>query len=172
MNIALNDMGFDCYSAAYYSGAVVELIIKLKYKNSFRSGDVMAEYMYRTIEANKLEFDIITYVPMIKKDLKKRGYNQSEYLARTLKNYVDRPVKSCLSKVKSTKDQIGLDKRDRWNNIEGSFKIIDKNIVKNKNILLVDDVVTTGATAFYSALELKNSGAGKIIILTGARSRV
>lgn len=172
MNVALNDVGFDCYSAAYYSGAVVELIIKLKYKNSFRSGDVMAEYMYKTIEANKLEFDIITYVPMIKKDLKKRGYNQSEYLARALKNYVDRPVKSCLSKIKSTKDQIGLDKRNRWNNIEGSFKIIDKNIVKNKNILLVDDVVTTGATVFYSALELKNSGAGKIMILTGARSRV
>ncbi|WP_446898320.1 ComF family protein [Clostridium sp. LBM24168] len=170
--IGLGNVRFECYSGTYYSGPVTELVIKLKYKSSFRSGNVMAKYMYETIKSNKLDFNMITYVPMTKKDLKKRGYNQSEYLAKVLKDYVDKPVIECLVKVKSTKDQIGLDKNDRWNNIEGSFRIIDKSIVKNKNILLIDDVITTGATAFYSALELKNSGANKIIILTGAKSKV
>lgn len=172
MEIGSDSIRFDCYSSTYYSGPVVELVIKLKYKSSFRSGNVIAQHMYRTIKSNKLDFDMITYVPMTKKDLKRRGYNQSEYLAGVLKNYVYRPVVSCLVKIKSTKDQIGLDKRDRWSNIEGSFKVINKDILKNKSILLIDDVITTGATAFYSALELKNSGADKIIILTGAKSKV
>ncbi|MBP2032405.1 competence protein ComFC [Clostridium algifaecis] len=163
---------FDCYSGAYYSGSMMELIVKLKYKSSFRSGHVIADYMYNSIKANKLEFDFITYVPMTKKDFKRRGFNQGEYLANILKEYTKKPVISCLSKIKSTKDQIGLSKRERWENIKGSFRFKNISLIKNKNVLIVDDVLTTGATAFYCALELKNNGANKITILTGAKSRV
>lgn len=172
--IGIDDEKFDSYSGAYYAGSMMELIVKLKYKSSFRSGNVIADYMYNTIKTNKLDFDFITYVPMIKRDLKKRGYNQGQYLANILKSYTKKPVISCLAKIKSTKDQIGLSKKDRWENIKGSFKFKNTNsiIIKNKNILIVDDVLTTGATAFYCALELKNNGANKIMILTGAKSKV
>lgn len=172
VDIGFENMKFTCYSGAYYSGPMTELVIKLKYKSSFRSGRVIARYMENIIEFNKLKFDVITYIPMTKRDLKRRGYNQSEYLARILGDSFNRPVVSCLTKIRSTKDQIGLDKKDRWVNIHGSFKIIDKNLIKNKDVLLVDDVITTGATAFYSAFELKNNGANRIIILTGAKSKV
>ncbi|MBV4418332.1 ComF family protein [Clostridium tyrobutyricum] len=163
---------FDFYSASYYSGSIKELIGKLKYKNSFKSGEVIAEYMYDVIKKNNIVFDIITYVPMTKKDEKRRGYNQSKYLASILKGYLKKPVICCIQKKRSTKDQIGLSKEERWNNIKGSFKIVNKEMIKNKNILLVDDVITTGATAFYCALELKNNGSDKVTILTGAKSKV
>ncbi|MBV4428211.1 ComF family protein [Clostridium tyrobutyricum] len=163
---------FDFYSSSYYSGSMKELIGKLKYKNSFKSGEVIAAYMYDVIKKNNIVFDIITYVPMTKKDEKRRGYNQSKYLASILKGYLRKPVKCCIQKRRSTKDQIGLSKEDRWSNIKDSFKIVDKDMVKNKNILLVDDVITTGATAFYCASELKNNGSNKVTILTGAKSRV
>lgn len=166
------DHEFSCYSSAYYSGAMMELIIKLKYKNSFRSGDIIASYMKDTIYNSNIDFDVLTYVPMTKKSLKKRGYNQSEYLARTLGKYVGKPVICCLTKTKDTKDQIGLSREDRWNNIQGSFKVHDNYYIKNKDILLIDDVITTGATAFCCSDELLKNGAKKINILTGAKSRV
>ncbi|WP_416175789.1 ComF family protein [Clostridium sp.] len=172
IEIKSGDIKFYCYSAAYYSGPMVELVIKLKYKSSFRAGRVIADYMYDVIKRNNLEFDIITYIPMLGKDLRKRGYNQGKYIAKILNKYTEKPVVSCLIKTRATKDQIGLNKIDRWKNIKGSFKIIDRKLVENKNILLVDDVITTGATAFHSALELKKCGAKNIIILTGAKSEV
>ncbi len=163
---------FKCYSSSYYSGSMMELIIKLKYKSSFRSGNVIASYMKDTIHSNDISFDVLTYVPMTKKSFKKRGYNQSEYLAKTLGKYFRKPVVSCLTKIKDTKDQIGLNEKERWNNIEGSFKVFDNHFINDKSVLLVDDVITTGATVFYCSLELLKSGAKKVDILTGAKSRV
>ncbi|MFL0197336.1 ComF family protein [Clostridium sp. WILCCON 0269] len=171
-NIKIHNTDCRCYSSAYYSGAMMELILKLKYKSSFKAGEVIAGYMKNTVYSNKINFDIITYVPMTKKSRKRRGYNQSEYLARILGKYLHKPVISCLNKIKDTKDQIGLDKEERWNNIQGSFKIFDKESIKNGNILIVDDVLTTGATAFCCCSELLRGGAKKINILTGAKSKV
>lgn len=171
-NIKVYNKQCRCYSSAYYSGSMMELILKLKYKNSFRAGEVIAEYMKDTIFSNRIEFDIITYVPMTKKSIKKRGYNQSEYLARLLGKYVDKPVVSCLDKIKDTKDQIGLSKMNRWGNIQGSFKINNEHSIENKNILIIDDVLTTGATAFYCCSELIKAKVGEINILTGAKSKV
>lgn len=162
----------DCYSASYYSGAMMNLILNLKYKSDFRAGEVIAKYMVNLIKCKNIEFDVIAYIPMTKVSLKKRGYNQSEYLARIIGNEMNLPIIHCLQKIKQTKDQIGLSGNERWNNVSGSFRVINKDSVKNKKILLVDDVITTGATAFCSACELMKFEAKKIIILTGAKSRV
>lgn len=161
-----------CYSGAYYSGSMMELILKLKYKSSFKAGEVIARYMKNTVHNNEIDFDSITYVPMTRKSVRKRGYNQSEYLARLMGKYTNKPVIPYLNKIKDTKDQIGLDKSNRWDNIRGSFKINNKYGVINKNILLIDDVVTTGATAFHCCSELFKAGAEKINVLTGAKSKV
>lgn len=166
------DTELDCYSVAYYSSAMMELILRLKYKGDFRAGEAIAEYMLNVIKSTDIEFDIITYIPMTKKSLKKRGYNQGEYLAKIIGNMVNKPVIHSLIKVKQTKDQIGLSGNERWNNVDGSFSIINKNSVKNKKILLVDDVITTGATTFYCSYELIKSEASKITILTAAKSKV
>ena len=171
-NIKVHDKWCTCYSSAYYSESMMELILKLKYKSSFKAGEAIAGYMKDTIFNNGIEFDIITYVPMTKKSIKKRGYNQSEYLAKLLGGYMNKPVVSCLNKVKDTKDQIGLGKINRWDNIQGSFKINNEYSIENKNILIIDDVLTTGATIFHCCSELIEGGARKISILTGAKSKV
>ncbi|CAB1253930.1 ComF family protein [Clostridium sp. MT-14] len=170
--IESNNCQFNCYSSSYYSGAMMELIIKLKYKNSFKSGDIIASYMKDTICNNNIHFDVLTYVPMTRKSFKKRGYNQGEYLARTLGKHFRKPVVHCLTKTKDTMDQIGLSREERWNNIYGSFKVYNSCCIKGKSVLLVDDVLTTGATAFCCGSELLKNGAKKINILTGAKSRV
>lgn len=167
-----NSKSFNCYSVAYYSSVMMELILRLKYKGDFRAGEAIAIYMTSLIKNKGIQFDIITYIPMTKKSLKKRGYNQSEYLASKIGEMVNKPVIHSLIKVKETKDQIGLSGNERWNNVDGSFRIINKNDVKNKKILLVDDVVTTGATAFCCSCELIKNESGKITILTAAKSKV
>ena len=78
------DNSFDYYSVSYYSGVMMELILKLKYKSNFRAGEVIAEYMINLIKTENIQFDFITYIPMTKISIKKRGYNQSEYLARII----------------------------------------------------------------------------------------
>ena len=71
-----------------------------------------------------------------------------------------------------TKDQIGLSGEERWNNMEKCFEIQESKFIKNKKILLVDDVITTGATAFHCAHNLKESGINDVCILTIAKSNV
>lgn len=163
---------FICYSASYYSNLVREMIVRLKYKSDFICGEVLADYMYDVIKENNIKYDIITFVPTSKKRKKVRGYNQSEYIAKCIAKKNDIEVVNCLYKSKDTKDQIGLNGEERWKNIEGSFKILKKIDIKNKIILLVDDVVTTGATAYMCALELKKNGAKDIKVLTAAKSRI
>lgn len=161
---------FKCLSAVYYSNVVVELVLALKYKSDFAAGNILAEYMINIIK--EIKFDIITFVPSDKKALKKRGYNQSEFLARTIGKNFNVPAKKFIEKSRATKDQIGLDKEARWHNLKGSFLVKKNKLIRNKIILLVDDVITTGATAFLCAEELKKSGAKEVIVLTAAKSKI
>jgi competence protein ComFC len=167
-----DNVSFDYYSAAYYVGTMMELILKLKYKSNFSAGDVIAEQMINLIKRENIQFDVIAYVPITQDSMKSRGYNQSQYLARVIGNEMNIPVTHCLDKTKQTKDQIGLSSTERWSNVLGSFRILDETSIRNKKILLIDDVITTGATAFSCAYELMKCEVKKIIILTGAKSRV
>ncbi|MCB2293195.1 ComF family protein [Clostridium algoriphilum] len=159
-------------SVFYYSSIVKELIIRLKYKNDFICGEILAEYMLQLVKKSDLQFDLISYVPMTKKGLKNRGYNQGEYLANYLSKSLDIPVVSSLIKTENVKDQIGLSGEERWDNMKECFEIKENELMKNKNILLVDDVITTGATAFHCARRLKENGVNNIFILTIAKSNV
>nr|WP_251861546.1 ComF family protein [Clostridium sp. Marseille-Q2269] len=163
---------FPAFPTCYYSGVMMELILNLKYKGDFKSGEIIANLMYRKAKEISINADIITFVPSSKKSYKKRGYNQSEYLAKFISENMNIPIKYCLKKKTNTKDQIGLNGVERWLNVEGSFKVYNEKYIKNKRILLIDDVLTTGATCFYCANELKKTGAREIFILTAAKSDV
>ena len=92
------------------------------------------------------EFDFITAVPMHKKDLKKRGYNQSALLAKELGKRLDLPYRETIDKIKQTKKQHNLKYNERKTNLNGAFKVIDKDAVKGKRILIIDDIITSGYT--------------------------
>ncbi|MHC1720253.1 MAG: ComF family protein [Clostridiaceae bacterium] len=167
-----NDMEFRCYSAAYYSKIIKELVLRLKYKKDFRSAEVLAELMGLIISKYSLEADYITYVPVSRAAMKKRGYNQSEVIARVLGKITGIRPMDTLRKTGKTKDQIGLGKEQRWENIKGSFLIRKDADISGKRFLLLDDVVTTGATAFWCAGALMESGALDVVVLTAAKSGV
>ena len=91
---------------------------------------------------------------MTKKKQKEKGYNQAEILALNLSKITKIPFAPTLEKMIETKEQKGLNYKERSLNLKNAFKLIDKNLVKDKNILLVDDIVTTCATVNVCSQEL------------------
>lgn len=161
-----------CYSVSFYSGVIKDMILKLKYKSNYEAGEALAYLMYNKLQKINSKIDYITYVPMFKKDEKKRGFNQSKYLAKELSKLANIKVKDFLIKIKVTKDQIGLSKEERNNNIKDCFQSINKNIIKDKRILLIDDVITTGSTVVECVNILNQDKFKEIIVLTVAKSTV
>lgn len=115
---------------------------------------------------------ILIPIPLNKKRLKERGFNQSQELAKILSQAFKIPIENeVLLKVKNTPPQVGLKIEERLKNLEGTFAINNKEIekIKNKKIFLVDDVYTTGATLETAAKTLKENGAKFVFGITVAR---
>lgn len=133
-------------SPLVYDGGVIELVAK------FKNGDgYLKDYLAQLISQMLIDLprcDCIIYVPMTKKSQKRRGYNQTELVARSLSKLTYIPVvKGAVEKVKNTLIQKGLTFKERQENVKGAFKVVKKEELKGKTVLIVDDVLTTGATA-------------------------
>lgn len=161
----------DILSYGYYGGILKELILAFKYDKNFTAGNVISELLLNLIYENNIEFDEICYVPMSKSSVKKRGFNQCEVIAKNLSKLLDIPVNDSLIKIKDTREQKSLSKEERYKNIKGAFKV-KKNNIENKRVLLVDDVVTTGATLLECKKILKKCDVAEITILTIAKSHI
>lgn len=161
----------DILSYGYYGGVLKALILAFKYDKNFTAGNVISELLLNLINENSVEFDAIYYVPMSKSSIKKRGFNQCEIIAKKLSKSLNIPVSNSLIKIKNTKEQKSLSKEERYKNIKGAFKIRENNI-KNKRILLIDDVVTTGATLLECKKILENFDVEEITVLTIAKSHI
>jgi len=121
---------------------------------------------FKLIEFNNHEFKdfLIIPVPLYIKRLKWRGFNQAEELAKHLSEFFEIPlINDVLIKSKQTKLQMEISKEERKQNVLGAFQCLNKERIKNKDILLIDDIYSTGATLTESARALKNSGAQKVI---------
>lgn len=151
-----------------YEGDIPRLIMGYKYYNNQYLTDFFAEKLSFLYFQNYFNADIITCVPMTKKAKNDRGYNQSELLARALSERVNVPFVECVVKVKDTKRQAKLKRRERLKNLEGAFKVTKKSLVNDKKIVIVDDVSTTGSTAQAIAVRLKNAGAIRVYLLSVA----
>lgn len=167
-----NNEEYKCYSLGFYGHSIKKLILLLKYEKNFYAAEVMAKYLSEFIDKLKEDIDVITFVPCTDKTLKNRGFNQCEVICHNISELINIPSLALLKKTKETKDQIGLNHEERWNNIKDSFICKNSDYIQHKKVLLVDDVITTGATAFYCASALKNNGAKEVYILTVAKSRV
>lgn len=158
------------YSYGYYVGPLKELILSFKYKGNYLAASILGEFLCQTIKENNIECDIILYVPLSKKSKKKRGFNQCEILAKKVSEKYDIPISHSLIKVRETKEQKILSKEDRKRNVVDAFDIVNINDVANKNIILIDDVRTTGVTGLECEKILKKYGAKRVNILTIAQS--
>ena len=151
-------------SALIYEGTTVKLIHK------FKNGDAYLKDYFADLIVPKLadfpQIDYIAFVPMTKKAESKRGYNQSKLLAESISKRINVPVCDVIEKIKDTTAQKALSGKDRAKNLEGSFKAKSKDALLDKNVLLVDDILTTGATADAICMNLFRAGAMKVFLAT------
>lgn len=153
-----------------YDDPIKGLIHKLKYQDSPELAKALASYMAEPVRkyilSRNAEEDILVLaVPMHKKRLLKRQFNQSDLLAKNLARSMSLAyVSECLKRVKSTEQQQGKTRKQRQKNLKNAFEV-SENLVKNKDIILVDDVWTTGSTAIECAKVLKDSGANSVNVV-------
>ena len=164
---------FDKMRSAYaYKGYIRKLVLKFKYSDRMFLAGELAEGMIAAMRNHVFfnEVDIIVPVPLSIVRRIKRGYNQAELLANGISEKISKPVvKNALVRKKITKPQFKLSKQERFDNIKDSFAVKNKDLIKNKNILLVDDIATTSATASACAKALKEAGGKKVYVITLAR---
>ncbi len=158
------------------TGTVQHIHQGLKYKNRPYVGFSLGKLMGATFIL-PLHFEhrpnLIIPIPLHRRRLLERGYNQSALLASGLNAVSKIQVnEKTLIRSSHTKSQTGLDKRERLANVQHAFSVSNKTEVDGKHILLVDDVLTTGATLLSAALPLKAAGASQISIATLAMARL
>lgn len=118
----------------------------------------------------KEDFDLIVPVPLHARRKRERGYNQSELLARSLSRRTAIPCRRPLIRVRSTLPQVGLTDSQRLQNVRKAFRCTSSRQISERRILLIDDVMTTGATAASASRALLEGGARRVSVLTAARA--
>lgn len=150
-------------------GVVQQLIHHLKYKNRQDIGIFTAEWLAKNIKkSGRFEsVDIIVPVPLQKEKLRKRGYNQVAEFGKTLTKEMKCEYNDdVLKRINTKKSQTHKNRMERWENVKNAFSNTNPSFFDNKHILLVDDVVTTGATLEACYFALSKSKNIKISIAT------
>ena len=165
-------------AAAYgsYDGELRELIHLLKYERIVPAAGVLGGMLARAV--GQFEFGptpvLVIPVPLHRSKRRARGFNQAELIARAaLKNLKLSGVEiatGVLERRRDTASQIGLTRPQRAENIRGAFRVAHLNRVAGREVLLVDDVLTTGTTANECARILRKAGAAKVWVATVART--
>lgn len=160
-------------SFLYYrkAGKVRELIHQLKYKNNQEIGSLLANWFgQRLKESNEFgDIDYIIPVPLHQKRLEERGYNQLTKFGEELSTLLNTTyLPNVLTRISSTKTQTYKQRFERFSNTQTKFLITDTSVLENKHILLIDDVITTGATLEACCKELLKAKNIKLSIVTMA----
>ena len=152
-------------SAAVYRGSAKELIRILKFKRGRSAAGVAARLILQQLPAG-LDVDMVTAVPISPSRYRERGYNQSELIAKIIARQIGRPYRPALMRSTSA-HQVGRGRNERLEAIRGSFQSI--RAVDGQRILVIDDVLTTGATLAECAAVLSAAGASCVQGATVAR---
>lgn len=152
------------WSWAVYDGIIKECIHMLKYNGKpFMLEPFKDDIIEFCLKHNVLmSIDLIAPVPVHESKLYKRQYNQAELIARIINRRFNIPIVSALAKTVNTPPQHNLRKRERFDNVKGSFSVFESDKIRGRDILLVDDIFTTGATINECASALKERGARDI----------
>ncbi|MCE8587427.1 ComF family protein [Bacteroides fragilis] len=141
----------------------------LKYGGYKELGEVMGRYMAAELSSGGFfdGVDMIIPVPLHRKKQKLRGYNQSEWIARGIASVTGIPLcAECMIREKNTETQTRKSTFERWENVEGIFRLCDTVHFEGKHVLLVDDVLTTGATTVACASAFAGVSGIRISVLT------
>lgn len=164
-------MGYDgITSPFYYEDGIKSGIQRLKFNGKEHLAYALAEDMAKSLKSDfcEMKFDLICFVPFTALQKIRRNYNQSELLAEHLSKMLDIPLKRILVKLFETNTQHSMNVRNRRGNVFGVYDVKEGADVKDKTILLVDDIRTTGATLDECAWILKIRGAKEVYCVTAA----
>ena len=159
-------------SAVRYTGVIQRLIQDFKYQSATWLSHDFAELMIACAKAylSETDIDAVTSVPLYHAKERERSYNQAFILAKGVTKYFHKPlVKNILCRIRPTQSQTHLTYFEREANVKNVFAVKKANLVKGSSILLIDDVMTTGATVNECSRVLKKAGAEKVSVLTLAR---
>ena len=155
-----------------YQGILRRIILKYKFQEEAYLYKTFVNFLLKNENFfEKIEkYDTIVPVPISKKRKKKRGYNQSELLAKEIAYNANLVLeKESLYKIKDIVEQSKLNKENRLKNIQGVYELVNKEKLNKKKILLIDDIYTTGSTVNECSKVLRNAKPNKIGVLTLAK---
>ena len=161
------------YAPMIYEGTVRDALIRFKFRDrpgyATELGKILADCIRENLSG---QYDIITWVPVSEKRLKQRGYDQAMLLAMAAALALDDVAVETLKKRKDTPAQSSLDGADqRRTNVIDAYEIVDPELVAGQRILLIDDIITTGATLEEASRTLKRAGAASVVAAAVAKTQ-
>lgn len=158
-------------SVGIYEHALSAVILNLK-KEPFIPKKLRRLFIDRFLNGCSGDIDLVIPVPLSEGRRLERGFNQAEVLAETLSKTVDVKVdkQSLIRKIHTPMHRAGMDRKARELTVQNAFEVKRKRLITGKRVLLVDDVFTSGATVSNCAKALKSKGAGRVTVLTVART--
>lgn len=165
-------------AASYYlfekSGRVQRVLHSIKYKKNRQLAEQIGSWYAQSLKDCKevTGADVIIPVPLHPEKQKQRGFNQSEAFAAGLGKELEIPLDTVsLLRSKYTETQTRKNKFARWENVEGKFELKNPELLKNKTVIIVDDVITTGATIDACSEALRIAEGIKIVVLSLAYAK-
>jgi ComF family protein len=156
------------FSYGEYEGTLRKLIHLFKYAGVSPLAPELGKLLSRALPRD-LSVDVIVPMPLHWRRRWQRGFNQSDLLAKAIAGRIGLPVARAVRRKRATPAQAGLTRAERRGNVAGAFAVRKRAAVEGKHVLLIDDVLTTGATASACAAALKRAGARRVSVLTLAR---
>ena len=158
-------------SVVLYDGVIKEAIHKFKFEGKKALSPILGRFLVEHLDRGEIpvkKIDVVIPLPLSRKRFRQRGYNQTELLAKEISGHYSIDVdSSSLKKVKDITPQFELSRVNRLLNIKGAFSC---SPLTGKNVLLIDDIYTTGATVREASGSLKAAGAKSVYVLTLART--
>jgi ComF family protein len=156
--------------ARFEDGPARTLVHRLKYSDRAELARPVASWMARAGADILSDADLLTPVPLHALRLWRRQFNQAAALATEISRQTGKPCDlATLRRVKATRSQVGLSRAQRAENVQGAFRVAEGAVVRGLNVVLIDDVLTSGATANASSRALLRAGAKRVDVLVFAR---
>ncbi len=156
-----------------YDDAIRDAVLRMKRPNddflSAAMGELLA--LQRGDDLSQLKPDLVVPIPMYWTRRLRRGTNSPGILARRVARFCGAPFRRVLVRGRNTLPQAGLPPRQRWKNVRGAFRVRNSRRVCGRRILLIDDILTTGATCSEAADVLKRAGAAAVAVAVIARAQ-
>jgi competence protein ComFC len=164
------ELPFHVRSYAWYRGPICRALVQLKYRPDRRLSDWLANRLIEIVSREAWPSMTVVPVPLSRKKFNRRGYNQVDLIASGVARKLGQPYRaSALRRIRDTRSQVGLSPDARRRNVQGAFGA-DSRKVRGKNILIIDDLFTTGATLLACTQALRSAGAELVFALTVARA--